>query len=236
MGQGSSITKAFRLCAAKLAVGSPVVRFKSPAFLALASLAALAASFTLSGCGEFFTPLCTTNCSTTGGNSFVYVSNTGGTVTEYSLVSGVLTQLSGSPISPPLVPTAIAISPNNSFLYVGTATGVFLYNINSDGTLTEGNNSNVAYLNTVSTAIIAASMVVDSTNSWLIIAYRNTTNMDVVQLDSTTGLPTGNVFYITSNLAIANPQLAISAANTQVFVALGTGGTQAFPFNPNTTT
>src|SRR5271163_4763066 len=109
MGQGSSMTRKFKLGAAKLAV-----RSKSPIFLGVASLMALAASLTLSGCGEFFTPLCTTNCSTTGGTSYVYVSNVGGTLTEYSLVSGVLTQLSGSPLTPPLAPTAIAVSPNNA--------------------------------------------------------------------------------------------------------------------------
>ncbi len=135
------------------------------------------------------------------------------------------------------MPTAIAVSPNNAFVYVGTATGVFLYNVNSDGTLTEGNNNNVVYLNlVVSGAVVVQSMVVDPTNSWLLVAYQNSTDIDAVQLDPTTGIPTGNYFYATSTFATPNPQLAISAANAtnpQVFVALGTGGTQVFGFNPS---
>jgi 6-phosphogluconolactonase len=146
--------------------------------------------------------------------------------------------LSGSPVTLPLAPYSIVVAPNNAFLYVGTGTGVFMYTINSDGTLTEGNGDNVAYVspNIANGATLnAQSMVIDSTSSWLLIAYRNSTEIDAVQLDPTTGLPTGIDFIYASSAQTASPQLAISPANTQVFVALGAGGTEAIGFNAATT-
>ncbi len=189
----------------------------------------------LTGCSGFFTSI-GTGTGGTGSSSYVYVANSGGTVAEYSLASGVLTALSGSPVSLTLAPYSIAEAPNDTFVYIGTGTGVFLYTIGSDGTLTEGNGDNVAYINATNPSLIAESMVIDSTNSWLIIAYQNSTEIDAVQLTASTGLPTGNVFSVTTTNSTMSPQLAISPANTQVYVALGTGGTEAFGFTATGTT
>ncbi len=143
----------------------------------------------LTGCSGFFTPVGTGGTVGNGAETFVYVTNQGSTLAEYSLASGVLTPLSGSPISLTLAPYSIVVAPNNAFLYVGTGTGVFMYTINSDGTLTEGNGNNVAYVNASNSSLIAQSMVIDSTSSWLLIAYRNSTVLDAVQLDPTTAYP-----------------------------------------------
>ena len=215
MGQGSRV-RFFRLAAAL-------------------TLGAMVLAIGLTGCSGFFTAI-GTGTGTTGTSSYVYVTNFGGTLAEYSLTSGVLTPLSGSPITLPLAPYSVVVAPNDIFAYVGTDTGVFLYTINSDGTLTEGNGDNVAYVNASNSSLIAQSMVIDATSSWLLIAYRNSTIVDAVQLSPTTGLPTGAVFSINSSASIPSPQLAISPANTQVFVALGTAGTEALGFNPTGTT
>ena len=205
-------------------------------FIKLAALM-LTSAFGLTGCSGFFTAIGTgTGSGGTGTSSWVYVPNFGGTLAEYSLASGVLTPLSGSPITLPLAPYSIVLAPNNVFLYIGTGTGVFLYTINTDGTLTEGNGANVAYVNPTNSSLIAQSMVIDPTSSWLLIAYRNSNVLDAVQLDPTTGLPTGAVFSINSSASTASPQLAISSANKQVFVTLGTAGTEALGFNPSGTT
>jgi hypothetical protein len=191
----------------------------------------------LTGCSGFFTAIGTgTGGGGTGASSWVYVTNFGGTLAEYTLASGVLTPLSGSPITLPLAPYSIVVAPNNVFLYVGTGTGVFLYTINTDGTLTEGNGANVAYVNPTNSALIAQSMAIDPTSSWLLIAYRNSNVLDAVQLTPTTGLPTGAVFSINSSASTPSPQIVISSANKQVFVALGAGGTEALGFNPSGTT
>jgi 6-phosphogluconolactonase len=228
MGQGSSTPEAF------------ASKTKTPAliskhwFLGLASIMALLASLALSGCGANFFQSIGTGTTGGGTTSFLYVTNTGGTLAEFALTAGVLTALSGSPMTLAVAPTCVVVAPNNAFAYVGTASGAFEYTINSDGTLTEGNSDNIAYIN--ASGYIPRSMVIDATDSWLIIAYQSETEIDAVQLDATTGLPTGNVFSLNSTFADPSPQLAISAANTQVFVALGTGGTQAFGFSPTGTT
>lgn len=208
------------------------MRESSSSFRRLAVLCISAALFavTLTGCKGFFTPINLNGTGTTT-SSFAYVINTGGTLAMYGLSSSGLSSL-GSAITLPVEGTAIAVAPNNAFLFVGTGTGVFLYTLNSDGTLTEGNNDTVVYLNS-SIANPIESMVVDQTSSWLIIAYQNETEIDAVPIDPSTGIPTSNTAYAeSSSFAAPSPQLTISGANTQVFVALGTGGTEAFGFNP----
>jgi len=197
-------------------------------FLRLAAALGVAATILLTGCGEFFTPV-NNNPSGGGGTSHVYVTNAGGTLAEYSLSSGVLTALSGSPVSLPLAPTAIALAPNNAFLYVGTTTGIFIYTINSDGTLTEGHSDTVVYLN--QNGYTVASMVVDPTSSWLIVAYQNQTDLDAIPIDPTTGTPSSAAITAHSSSATVAPKLIISPDNTFIYLALGTGGTEAIGFN-----
>jgi 6-phosphogluconolactonase len=198
----------------------------------LAAALGLGATMVSTGCGGFFLPVKSNPGS--GSSSFVYATNAGGTLTEYSLTSGVLAALSGSPITVSIDPTCIAIAPNNAFLYVGTATGVFLYTIGSDGTLTEGNNDTVVYLNQKGYSV--ASMVVDPTSSWLIMAYQNQTDVDALPVSPTTGLANSTVVDTTNTtFGTQAPKLAISPANNNIFVALGSGGTNAFGFNPSAT-
>jgi 6-phosphogluconolactonase len=198
----------------------------------LAAACVLSAAGLLTGCGEFFTPV--NNSTGSGTSSFAYVTNAGGTLTEYSLTSGVLAALSGSPITLSVAPTAIAIAPNNAFLYVGTATGVFLYTINSDGTLTEGNDNTVVYLNAA--GLTVSSMVVDATSSWLILTYQNSTEIDALPIDPTTGVANSTTA-ATASLSFSTqaPKVAITAANNFIFAALGSGGTEVIGFTPTST-
>lgn len=200
-------------------------------------LTAIVMTLGLTGCSGFFMAI--NNNPTNGTTSYAYVIHTGGTLAEYSLTSGVLAQLSGSPITVPVLPTAIAVSPNNSFVYVGTSTGVFLYTIGSNGALTLGNNNTIIYLNTSLAAPIIRSMVVDPTSSWLIMAYQGSTEIDALGIDPTSGVPTTGTSYspaVPLSFAAPNPEVAISPNGAQVFAALGTGGTNAFGFNAASTT
>jgi 6-phosphogluconolactonase (cycloisomerase 2 family) len=195
---------------------------------ALLSLGAMAM---LTGCGEFFTPV-NNNPGGTGSTSFVYVTNegsggAGGTLSAYSMTSGVLTQLSGSPYTLPATPTSIVVAPNNAFLYVGTNLGVFLYTIATDGTLTEGNDDTIVYQGPTQ----SQSLAVDSTNSWLVIANQNSTELDALAIDPSTGVPP-SVTPVSFTLSAASPlQIAFSAANTNLFAALGTNGAEAIGFS-----
>jgi 6-phosphogluconolactonase (cycloisomerase 2 family) len=204
----------------------------------LAAALGLGATVFLTGCGEFFTPV-NNNPGGTGSTTFVYVTNaslTGGTLSAYSLTSGVLTELTGSPYTLPAIPTSVVVAPNNAFLFVGTTTGVFEYAIASDGTLTEGNNSTVLYISQDSTSTTVQSMVVDSTSSWLIVANQGSSYLDAVNFSPTTGLSSGATI---QSAKISQPtavQLAISPANTNVFVALGVNGIEGIPFTATSTT
>lgn len=193
----------------------------------------------LTGCSGFFTAVNNGGGTTTGSTTYAYVTNvnssgTGGTITEYTDTSGVLTAVSGSPITLPALPTSIVVAPNNQFLFVATSLGVFVYTIGTGGALTEGNNSNVAYLNQA--GLIPQSVAVDSTSSWLLITYQKSTEVDALPIDTTQGVPTGAVYSATTTFAASNPTLVMAGANNNVFVALGTGGVNAFGFSPSTTT
>jgi 6-phosphogluconolactonase (cycloisomerase 2 family) len=207
-------------------------------FAAAIGLTTIVLSLSLTGCAGFFQAV--TSTPTGNGTSFAYIIHSGGTLAEYSLTDGVLAALSGSPLTLPVTPTAIAVSPNNAFVFVGTATGVFLYTTNSDGTLTEGNSDAIIYLNQTITTPVIRSMVVDPTSSWLLIAYQGNTNstyVDALPIDPTSGLPTAaQAQTVQIQFGTPSPSLAISPTNTQVFVTIGTGGTEAFVFDHTQTT
>ena len=203
------------------------------AALRMAALLGIGTSILLTGCSNsFFTPV--NNNPIPSGSTYVYVTNNasgaGGTITAYSLSSGALTQLSGSPYAVAAVPTSVVVAPNNKFLFVGTSIGVFLYTINTDGTLTEGNSGTVVYIGQ-DTSTTVQSMAVDSTSSWLIIANQGSSILDALSLDPTTGIPSSSTTS-SAKLAAATPlQVAISPGNKNVFVALGANGTEALTFN-----
>jgi 6-phosphogluconolactonase (cycloisomerase 2 family) len=195
-----------------------------------AMFAALVATASLTGCSGFFTAI-TSSGTTPGSATNVYVTGTGSTLTEFSLTSGALAQLSGSPVTLTVPPTAVAISPNNLNAYVGTSTGIFLYTIAS-GALTEGNNDNVLYL----PAHTVQSLVVDATSSWLIISYTDSNEIDALPVSASTGLTTASAPYTIDTPANTVPiQIAMSPANTNIFAALGTAGAYAIGFNPAAT-
>lgn len=197
----------------------------------LAFLLAPALALSLTSCGnEFFTPV--NNTTTASGSTtsiyVVNVSNTGsgGTLSEYTLTSGVVAAISGSPITLPATPTSVVVSPNNLFVYVGTQIGVLMYTIGTNGALTQGNNGTVIY----SGPAAVKNLAVDATSSWLIITYNDSSEIDAVAISPLTGLTqTGTPVPATLD-SVTPVQLAISPANNSVFVAEGSGGTDAFGF------
>lgn len=114
----------------------------------------------MGGCNGFFScakascPISTTGGSGTGSGSsgstadYVYVANSSAGPTwlsEYSIGSNTLTLLNTLNLG--YIPVALAVSPNNSFLYVAsapnaTSPGVYVYTIGSTGLLSPGNSGN----------------------------------------------------------------------------------------------
>jgi 6-phosphogluconolactonase (cycloisomerase 2 family) len=138
-----------------------------------------------------------------------------GTVTAL----GTSSKLSASPI-------AVTIAPNNAFLYVSTLGGIFVYTIDSStGQLTVGNSSQPI------SSDPATTMQVDSTNSWLVEGFSGTSNLFAIHINPGTGVLQSNQEQPVALPSSGVRQLAISPDNTNVLVALGSGGTAAIGFN-----
>ena len=188
----------------------------------------LAAMLPLAGCIKDFwqtTPAaCTTNCTTvSSGVFYVLNSNAGQTgLAGYSIVSGTLTPLTGSPYSLPSGPRAIAVAPNNSFLYVSTQSGIYLYTIGAGGVL------KLASTTPIYSDFAAYSMQVDATDSWLV-EVSGAGYLYAIPISPSTGLTTGSAQQI-SLAGIAPHQLSISPDNAKIVVALGGIGTEVIPF------
>ena len=165
-------------------------------------------------------------CTAISGNSsgvFYILNQATMQVVAYSIASGKLIQV-GSPYALSAAPYSIAIAPGGGFLYVGTATGIFLFNIGSGGALTLANGSNVISQD------VATTMQVDSTGSWLVEAGPNLAELLAIHINSATGVPTSNIEQNTLLPAATVQQLTISPDNAHVFVALGSAGTEDVTF------
>lgn len=194
----------------------------------------LAPLLMLAGCKNFWDiPVsggCATNCTATISSGVFYVlnSNVGQVeIAGYSINNSALTPVTGSPYILPSGPFAIAIAPNNNFLYVSTQSGVYLYTIGAGGALTQ------AGATPIFTDFAASGLQVDATNSWLIDAS-GSGYLYAIPISPTTGKTTGPVQQ-TSLAGIAPRQMKISQDNSNIFVALGGGGTAVIPFTASNT-
>ncbi|MDR3726571.1 MAG: hypothetical protein P4K86_05975 [Terracidiphilus sp.] len=151
--------------------------------------------------------------------------NTG--IAGYSIVSGKLVALTGSPYNLPSGPYAVAVAPNNRFLYVSSQSGIYLYTIASGGALT------LASTTPISTDFVAYSMQVDLTNSWLVEAS-GSGYLYAIPISPTTGMKAGTVQQL-SLAGITLRQMVLSPDNLNVIVALGNSGTEVLPFNAAST-
>lgn len=163
--------------------------------------------------------------STTASSGIFYVANLKtGQIVGYSINSGVVTALSGSPYAIPAAPVALTVTPSNSFLYASTANGIYVYTIASDGALTLANSGSPI------SSDPAQSMQVDSTNSWLVEAVSGSANVYAIALDASTGTAASSTEEVATLPNTAIQQVAISPDNLHVFVAMGAGGTATIPF------
>jgi len=172
---------------------------------------------------------CTSNCSAiSSGVFYVLNSNIGQTeIAGYSIVNGTLTALTGSPYSLPTAPYAIAVAPNNHFLYVSTGSGIYLYSIASTGALTLSSTTPIV------ADFAGYSIQVDATNSWLLDASESG-YLYATPISPSTGAATGAVLQIALS-GITPRGMVISPDNANVFVALGVSGTVVIPFTATST-
>ncbi len=178
----------------------------------------------LAGCGNFWQAPSTTSTTTTtttlSSGYFYILDQTTSQIVAYYIDAGTLTELAS--YASPAAPLAIAVAPNNDFLYVSTLDGIYLYSISS-GALTLANSSPL-------TIDPATAMAVDSTDSWLIEAS-GAGVLNALPINSSTGEVSsscGSCYVPLTGTSIN--ELAISPNNKYIFAAAGTSGTAAFGF------
>ena len=185
------------------------------------------------GCKGFFVPTCQENndCGGTTGSysSYAYVANaTTGTLAAFPVPTATFTTLTGSTYTLGTAPSALAATPSGSFLYVATALGsVFVYTIGTNGALTIGNSGSP-----VATTLLPTSMTVDPSGNWLFLVSSSIDALFEYQINTSTGVLTQVGATTGVPLSTGSPtQVYVTPDNQYVYIGLGLGGTDGFPFN-----
>lgn len=185
------------------------------------------------GCASFFPPI--TSGGGSGGGSTsnrVYIANqTANSIGGFAIGTGTLAAVNGSPLGVAYKPLSMAVTPNNSLLYVGAATGIFVYFINSDGSLTTPSTGSQP------AGVFASSLAVSPDGQWLIALDGTTQQLDIFQINASTGgLSSVNspTTYSISSGTWQPTLVRVSPDGTLIFAALGTAGDVVFTFNTTT--
>jgi 6-phosphogluconolactonase (cycloisomerase 2 family) len=192
-------------------------------------VAAIAFVLALAGCGEFFIPPDNSGGGSTSNNRVYVANSTTSTLAGFTIGTGTLSAVSGSPYSLGYVPVAVVVTPSNSFLYVAGSGTIYIYTINSDGSLTAA----------ASSGSIAASVValdVSPDGKWLFGLDNLTTQLIEYQINTSTGALTLNATapYSVGNATVVLRAVKVAPAGNLVFIALGTAGDVVFTLNTST--
>lgn len=183
------------------------------------------------GCSGFFPPLNSGGGGTTT-NNLVYVANqAANSIGGFAIGAGKLTAVNNSPVATTYKPLNMVVNPANTLLYVGATTGIFVYFINSDGSLTTPSTGSQP------AGVFAASLAISPDGQWLIALDGTTQQLDIFKINSTTGALTSVNAPTTYSIqsGVWQPSdVHVSADGTLIFAALGTGGDVVFTFNTTT--
>ncbi|MCU1247850.1 MAG: hypothetical protein JWQ49_879 [Edaphobacter sp.] len=186
----------------------------------------------ITGCSDFFPPI---NGGGSGGGTTsnrVYVANqAANSIGGFAIGTGTLAALNGSPLATSYKPISMVVTPNNALLYVGSATGIFVYFINSDGSLgTPTTGSQPA-------GVFAPALTVSPDGKWLIALDGRTQQLDIFQINASTGALTSvnlPATYSPTSGTWQPSDVRVSPDGTLIFAALGTAGDVIFTFNTTT--
>ena len=197
----------------------------------------------LTGCGSSFFPPLTTGTGGGGGTTptttgdFVYVANatsfsiTGFAVATTTAGAGTLTEISSSPYKLSLAPTALAVTPSNSFLYSSQLGGIYGFAIDgTTGALSALSSGSAIAITTYG----AVSLDVSPDGKWLFALSQDSQTLDQYQINTSTGTI---AIYATQTYTGAKGAQAvakmvkISPTGAYVFLVLGTGGDVVVPFD-----
>jgi len=186
------------------------------------------------GCGQFFPPLTSGTGTGTNSGDYLYVGNLDGdTIGGLTFADSTLSTLSGSPFASVATPVALAVTPNNDYLYVGGGDSeeVAMYPIDSDGVLGSGS---------LEGSFSPAALRVDTTGGWLIGIDAIYNEIYSFQIDTSNGsltAPLSSSTVTLPNCDIANdmaglsPGLVITPDDTYIYASCGTAGIDAFSFD-----
>jgi 6-phosphogluconolactonase len=196
-----------------------------------AAMGLLALTLT-TGCPFFVYP-----GSLNGGSSattgYVYVANaTAATLSGYAVGTATLTAVTNSPYALSFVPTAVAVNPADTIVFVAGDSQIFAYAIESGGALSALNNgSAVGLANTVA-------MYISPDGQWLFALDGNDETLDEFLINSSTGQLTNETQTNYTSLVsgtIFPRDVKVAPNGAYVFVALGTAGDLVYTFNTAST-
>jgi 6-phosphogluconolactonase (cycloisomerase 2 family) len=187
-------------------------------------------------CGKFFPPLTSGGGGSgtgTSGGDYLYVGNLGTnplTVAGFTLANGALSVPSGSPWQVELEPTALAVTPDDAYLYVGSAAGgIYVFTIGSTGSISLANDGTP-----VATGVEPSVLRVDPTGRWLLGADAFAGEAYVFQIGSGGALTGISTSFVTLNDSDPATDLEITPSGNYVYVSCGTAGIYTMVFNTGT--
>jgi 6-phosphogluconolactonase (cycloisomerase 2 family) len=194
----------------------------------------------LAGCGKFFVPENGGGGGGGGGTgtgNYFYVANqTTGSVAGFVLGTKGITNTSNSPYVLGVVsPSAITVTPNGRYIYVGTVGAIYGYSVGSDGTLTLLNGGSALI-----SGISPSAVRVDPSGNWLI-AADPFPEAFVFSIDANSGLLTQQGTQLNLNAGVP-AHIVFTPSNGLVYISLATseaqpmnsGGVQVCTFNQST--
>lgn len=212
---------------------------------------AVAALSLTTGCAGFWVYPGSQNGSGSGSSStgdYVYVANAETeSLAGFSVSSGTLTAVSGTPFNLGFVPTAVVVNPANTIVFVAGVGGIYGI-INSDS-IGSGGTLSLLASNTLGSAE-EVSLDVSPDGEWLVGLdasgpAQNDAIVDVYEINSSSGqltaLTSSEIYPLSLSGGQVSTPLAIrfgpSIGNSAwyLFAALGTGGDLEFTFTSNTT-
>lgn len=193
------------------------------------------------GCGNFFVYPGSTGSGTSSTGDYVFVANgTTDSLAAYSVGTGTLTAVTGTPVALGFIPTAVAVNPANTIVFVAGSNGLYGF-INSYSIGTGGVLTLLASNNLGSAAEVAIDVSPDG--NWLLGLDANgplinEAIVDEYQINASNGQLTlepnagGTYTYTGSSIPTIKPLALKFAPNGEyVFAAVGTAGDLVFPFN-----
>ncbi len=196
----------------------------------------------LAGCGKFFFKETGTGTGGGGGGTgggtatvnYAYVANFGSnTLAGFQIsTAGALTAITGSPFSVPASPITVTVSRANTYVYVGTAIGVYGYAIGTGGVLT-ALNSGAALVQTLSGV---QWLETSPDGQWLLSLNQDGVTISEYSIAASTGLLALAQSYTYQGLSgVSLPKMFRIAPNgASAYATLGTGGEVAYAFNTTT--